>query len=1165
MNSQRAHVTRGHWLCVAAAILLLVALAPSTPALAEVAPMPHWKLESRAAPTNLPVDSEGLVILTASNIGDAEVDTPFEVTDALPANIEATAIHAASKGTPRSQAESPGACSEPKSKPLVCKFVTKLAPYEQVQIIIHVKTTAAGADANLVKIRGGGAVEAELDLPVSVSNEPTRFEVESYELIPENEEFKPDTEAGAHPFQLTTTFNLDETLEHNFEAGLVAAAPALQKNLSFKLPPGLLGDANVVGNPNAVQQCAGVDFGAQEEGNLDSCAEDTAVGVADVTYNDPITLHFATDVVPVFNLVPAPGEPARFGFEVEHVPIVLDTSVRTGDDYGVTVSVHNASQAVQVLGSTVTFWGVPGDKRHDASRGWECLGDWAAGKGRPACADPQLSEPAPFLTLPTKCEPLETVVEGEAWNAGRLQENGEKATFEASSRVGTELGGCERLPFEPSIEVKPDRDSASTPTGMTVKVSLPQQTTLEAQGKAEAAIESTTLELPEGIQASPGAASGLVSCSAVQVGFNQPLNAGFQESLAENLQTENDDFSALPVTCPEEAKIGTVNIKTPLLEEELTGSVYLASQDTDPFASPLVLYIVAEEKESEVLVKLAGEVQINPSTGQLTSVFKNTPETPFETLTLHLANTERASQETPAHCGSYHSHASFTRGITDTTSETKTGESEFPISTGPNGTPCPGVQLPFAPSFEGGSTNTQAGAFTPFSVTIGRPDGDQALETIDMELPPGLAALISQVEQCTEAQAEANACPAGSLVGHTTSVSGLGGKPVTLGGELYFTGPLQQTSTHGAAPFGLLAVTHAKAGPFDLGYVKVFSTINVNATTAAAIVKSEPIPDRLDGVPVELKAINVTVERPGGAPFQFNPTNCEGLNITGKLAGYEAGSSGISQPLHLSNCAGLPFVPKLTATVLGHGSKVDGTEFKVTLESQGLGQANVHKVDLTLPEVLPSRLTTIQKACLEVVFNANPAACDEGSDIGEGIVYTPIFKNPLRGPAYLVSHGNAAFPDVEFVLQGEGVTLIVDGKTDIKKGITYSKFETAPDAPFTKFETILPAGPHSALTVDVPETEGFSLCKHVSSLVMPTTIVAQNGKAIEQSTKIALVGCSGVLSAKVKKLSRAQHLAKALKACRMKYRKNKRKRTACERQAHKKYAPTHKKKSSKKK
>jgi hypothetical protein len=387
-------------------------------------------------------------------------------------------------------------------------------------------------------------------------------------------------------------------------------------------------------------------------------------------------------------------------------------------------------------------------------------------------------------------------------------------------------------------------------------------------------------------------------------------------------------------------------------------------------------------------------------------------------------------------------------------------------------------------------------------------------------------------------------------VGTTTALSGLGGQPVALSGKVYLT------EGYGGAPFGLLAVTEAKAGPFNLGFVNVRSQIFVNKETAAVTVISEPIPQMVKGVPAQIKELNVTVQRPGNENFEFNPTNCEGLKIGGAVTGHEGGSTGISEPFHLSNCSSLPFKPTLTATVLGHGSKANGTTFKVTLESPGLGQANIHKVDLTLPEALPSRLTTIQKACLEAVFNANPASCEEGSDIGEGIVYTPVFKNPLRGPAYLVSHGNAAFPDVEFVLQGEGVTLIVDGKTDIKKGITYSKFETAPDAPFTKFETILPAGPHSALTTDVPESEEFSLCKQASSrLEMPTTLVGQNGTTIEETSKIARIGCGGVLPFKAKKLTRAQKLAKALKACRSKYKSKakKSKRVACEKQARKKY------------
>jgi hypothetical protein len=264
----------------------------------------------------------------------------------------------------------------------------------------------------------------------------------------------------------------------------------------------------------------------------------------------------------------------------------------------------------------------------------------------------------------------------------------------------------------------------------------------------------------------------------------------------------------------------------------------------------------------------------------------------------------------------------------------------------------------------------------------------------------------------------------------------------------------------------------------------------------------------------------------------------------------------------VSNCASLPFAPKLTASVVGHGSKADGTTFAVKIESPGLGQANIHKVDLTIPASLPSRLTTLQKACLDAVFVANPAACDEGSVIGEGIVHTPVFKNPLRGPAYLVSHGGEAFPDVEFVLQGEGVTIVLDGKTDIKDGVTYSKFETSPDAPFTTFETVLPAGPHSALTPSVSEAEDFSLCK--TTLALPTEITAQNGAFISQDTKVAVTGCSGVLHYKA---TSAELLAKALKAC--KKDKKKSKRLACEKTARKKYGKkakkTSKKEASKKK
>jgi hypothetical protein len=130
-----------------------------------------------------------------------------------------------------------------------------------------------------------------------------------------------------------------------------------------------------------------------------------------------------------------------------------------------------------------------------------------------------------------------------------------------------------------------------------------------------------------------------------------------------------------------------------------------------------------------------------------------------------------------------------------------------------------------------------------------------------------------------------------------------------------------------------------------------------------------------------------------------------------------------------------------------------------------------------------------------------------------------VLKSPLIGPAYLVSHANASFPDAEFVLQGEGIKLVLDGKTDIKKGITSSTFETVPDAPVETFEVNLPRGPHSAFS-------GFGdLC--ATPLELPTEFGGQNGALIVNSTKAVVNGCGAVQS-----FHKESELAKLLKQCR---------------------------------
>ncbi len=463
----------------------------------------------------------------------------------------------------------------------------------------------------------------------------------------------------------------------------------------------------------------------------------------------------------------------------------------------------------------------------------------------------------------------------------------------------------------------------------------------------------------------------------------------------------------------------------------------------------------------------------------------------------------------------------------------------FEITSGPGGAPCSPSPLPFAPSMQAGSANLQAGAFTSFSLSITKPDGDQPLSSLTVHLAPGIAAMLANVTPCLEPPAGHEwACGPDSLIGHSSAASGLGGEPFTLPGSVYLT------TGYGGAPFGLLVVTPAKAGPFDFGNVNVRSKINVDPNTAAVTITSDPFPTFVRGVPAQIKRIDVTVDRPN---FQFNPTSCEPKSISATLSGAQGGSQAVSSPFQVGNCGALPFHPTLTASTKGDASKLNGASFTVKVSSSP-GQANIAKTRLVLPIALPARLSTIQKACPDAVFEANPAACPEGSNIGSATVHTPVLKSALSGPAYLVSHGNAAFPDVEFVLQGEGITLILDGQTDIKKGVTTSTFNSVPDAPVSSFETTLPEGPHSALTSNVPAAKRFSLCGQ--KLSMPTTITAQNGAVIQQSTPIPVTGCGGVKGSKV---TRAQLLAKALKKCRKQFRQGKRKRASCERAARKRY------------
>jgi uncharacterized repeat protein (TIGR01451 family) len=1144
---------------LASVALLVVIAAEASPAQAAGS---WWRLSSTSAPTTLVPGQEAQIIASASNLGYEDASGPITISDTLPAGVEL--VPGSVRGTRPSKLGSvargakAAALSCTEAAPVVsCTSTSAVAPYGLLELVATVKVKASAAaeqQLNEVRLQASSATPP-LVRALPVGSSATPFGVENYELKPENEAGGLETQAGVHPFQLTTTLEMNQVLKRD-PAGteLTAGSPALLRDLHFVLPPGLLGNVNVL------ERCSSIAFSTVVEGDVNLCPSNTAIGVARVTFNEPnVYKGVATETVPVFNLEPAPGEPARFGFEFDKVPVALTTAVRTGKDYAVEVSSVNLSQAAEVLTSQVTFWGQPGSPKHDAARGWECVEDEANKEneiGHPCEPQGEAAAP-PFLSLPTSC-PVEapaTTVTGRSWPLGEAHQEFPIGSESAATFRFPALGGCELLGFEPSLSVEPTTHAANTPTGLDVKVATSQKSTLsppgcasrgEAPGAclAEADLKETVVTLPEEVLASPGAANGLATCAARSP--VAPFGFGFLGE-PEAAQLNNEDISPAAEECPDASKLGTIAVKTPLLKNELRGSVYLASQDTTLLEERLVLYLTAYDPETGVRVKLAGDVHLDQATGRLVSTFKNTPQVPFEELTIHFFEGQTATQSTPSQCGTYTSQGSF---VPWTGQAAAQASGTFAISEGPGGGPCPNPAS-FGPSFVAGPTSTQAGGFTNFSLTIGHSDADQPLSGLTVHLPAGAAAVLASLNPCPAPSAGQEwSCGEDSRVGHSTSTSGLGGSPFSLGGTVYLT------AGYGGAPFGLLVVTPADAGPFHLGNVNVRSRIFVDRNTAAVTIVSDPFPTFVRGVPVQLKQINVTIDR---ANFEFNPTNCSPLSVSATITGTRGGSVGASNPYAVTNCAALPFTPTLTASTKGNASKANGAALVIKVSSTH-GQANIAKTKLVLPITLPSRLTTIQKACPDSIFEVNSAACSEGSNIGYAVVHTPVLKEPLIGPAYLVSHGNAAFPDVEFVLSNkEGIELILDGQTDIKKGITTSTFNSVPDAPVDTFEAVLPEGPHSALTSNVAESKNFSLCG--AKLVIPTTITGQNGAVIQQNTKVPVEGCGAVKANKAKKLSRAQKLKKALKVCKKK--KNKAKRAACEKQARKKYGA--KKKAAKKK
>ncbi len=850
-----------------------------------------------------------------------------------------------------------------------------------------------------------------------------------------------------------------------------------------------------------------------------------------------------------FNLQPNPGQAAALGLEIPTASaekIIVPASgrlVRDPGGYALAIAIVGLP-LTDVRSVETTLWGVPAEADHDPLRGLFCN---AADASQPwSCeggGESARVAPMPFLTLSTDCAagPQQASAWADSWEAA--------GRFVQAQGTLPAVTGCAQLSFVPEVKLAPDTLLAEAPVGLGVGIEAPQQESAEAP--ATPPLRQARITLPPGLAISPAGAAGLQACpSSGPEGIDMPsgLN-GHREALSPAEAGEGEapgpsgEAQLARGHCPEAATLGNAEASTPLLARPLQGRVYLATPgcgglgqqacgEVDALDGNLYrLYVelggAGEPEGQGVIVKLEGKLEVNPATGQLSVEIEEAPQLPLSRLKIELYGGSHALLDNPATCAP----GAMSASLEPWSAPGVTPEGLFAAGT-PDATPSSSYEVSgcaeppaLSPGLLAGTVDPQAGAFSPFTLTVMRQDGEQYLSQIQVRTPPGLLAMLGSVPLCEAALAAAGGCPAASRIGSTTVAAGAGSAPLEMPGSVYLTGPYE------GAPFGLAIVTPALVGPFDLGTIAIRARVEIDSQSGALTITSDPLPQIVLGVPLRLRRITLELDRPG---FIFNPTNCDAQQITATVRGTLGASAEVSSPFAVGGCRELAFRPALTASASGRAGARDGAALDVKLafpKSAPGSEANLKRIKLALPKQLASRLTTLQRACEDSVFAANPAACPRASIVGAARVRTPMLGAPLAGPVYFVSHGGAAFPSLVVVLQGDGIRFDLSGATEIDaKNVTSATFAAVPDVPVSSFELYLPQGAHSALgagaslclaarTVTIKRSvtrrvhgrmvrHTVSVRKRVTpSLAMGTELVAQNGLVSRKSTKLDVSGC----------------------------------------------------------
>jgi hypothetical protein len=792
-------------------------------------------------------------------------------------------------------------------------------------------------------------------------------------------------QAGDHP-DMTLSFVLkqDPASEPNPFGLHKPYAP--MRDVRFALPPGLAGDPDVLG---ASQQCPVAEL---VKGPKALCPNGSQVGTTKVY------LYFLdfTFTEPLYMMEPPGGDVvARLGFVAAVFPVFIDLKVRSDSDYGLTAEISGTSPEEGFIRADSTLWGVPAAKEHDTER---CTPEEAFNLCTESGSRPPGSLPLAFTTNPTRCGvPLSLNVSADSWV--------EPGHFVNKSTEFPPITGCDRVPFNPSLFVEPTSHRAGAPSGLELSFRLPTPAGVKVLESSQ--LRDIRIALPPGMGINTAAAAGLSTCSADQVNFGEDVAS----------------------ECPDAAKLGEVELDIPALPRRMKGALY----EREPEPGHLFrLWFVADDLGAHV--KLPAELEVDEATGQLRTAVLDIPQFPVREVRLVLKSGFRAPLANPVACGTYQTHWEFTpwsgTGVVE-------GDTPMTINEG-----CEAVGG-FSPKLSAGSLDPAAGKHSPFVFALSREDGEQNPASLDVSPPPGLVATFAGVERCEGAAAETGTCPAGSQIGRVQAASGAGPTPlwVPQAGKrptaVYLGGPYK------GAPLSAIAVVPAQAGPFDLGDVVVRSAIFVDPETARGTVRSDPLPQLIQGVPILYRVTEVILDRPG---FTLNPTNCSPMSVDATLRSTQGAVATPSSYFQAAGCPQLSFKPSLSFRLFGGTHRGSHPRLKAVVKMPE-GGANLAAASVALPHSEFLDQGNIKTVCTRVQFAAH--GCPPGAIYGNVVVKTPLLDEPLTGPVYLRSSSHQ-LPDLVVALKGPPslpIEFNASARIDSLNGGIRTSFESIPDAP----------------------------------------------------------------------------------------------------------------------